>query len=109
MQRQPFPVRLQAGHGPISHRSPRHRPPRATIFTRIGGANRLGAGKLRRPPGSDPKRLADSLIIRRIPMKPLKRDQKSIRLPDTSRTSSLQRRTRGLFKPGAPGSIERGA
>ena len=70
----------------------------ATTRSWIISANRLSAGKLRRPPGSNPKRLANSLIIRRIPMKPLKRDQKSIRLPNAGAIGSRQGRARGLFE-----------
>jgi len=38
----------------------------ATTNARVVAADRLGAGKLRRPPRSDPKRLPDSLVRRRM-------------------------------------------
>jgi hypothetical protein len=77
--------------------------PRAWII----GADRLGTGKLRRPPGSDPERLPDALVRRRIPMKPLKRDQKPIRLPNAGAIGSRQGRARSGFKGDTLGRRQR--
>ena len=73
MEREPFPARLQASAGPVTHYSPRHSPAISATDARVVGANRLGADKLRRPPRPDPKRLPRSMVIRRVEKLPLQR------------------------------------
>jgi hypothetical protein len=68
--------------------------------SRIVGANRLGAGKLRRSPRPDPKGLPDSLVGRRVEVAAPYVAQSPVDNPLT--------RTRDLLESGCSGAAEVG-